>query len=364
MSKRDYYEILGLSRSAGEEEVKKAYRKHAIQYHPDRNPGDKKSEEKFKEINEAYQVLSDQKKRSLYDQFGHAGLGQGGFGFDAGVGSSFADIFDNIFGDIFGAGGPAARGGIDLRYDLEISFEEAAFGTEQKISFEKESACEVCGGSGAQAGTRPKTCRACRGTGQVRLNQGFFTLARTCTACMGRGVVIEEKCESCRGQGRRRRPHSVTVKIPAGIDSDQRLRLRGEGAVEGTGQPGDLYVFIRVKEHPIFKREGEHVYMDLPISLVQAALGSEIEVPTLTETQPVEIPAGIQWGEMIRLRGKGIKRLNGSGFGDQLIRVIVETPKKLTQKQKQLLREFEQSVNEDSQPAVATFLRKFKDVFK
>ena len=366
MSKRDYYEILGVSKGASDEELKKAYRKVAIQFHPDKNPGDKVAEEKFKEANEAYQVLGDPKRRAAYDQFGHAGLGGQGFGFDPGFGSgSFSDIFDNIFGDIFGGGASRASSGVDLRYTLEIEFDEAAKGTEKKITFEKEFSCEPCQGSGAKPGTKPKTCGTCRGSGQVRLNQGFFTLARTCNSCSGTGQIIEDRCKTCRGKGKIKKPHSVLVNIPAGIDSDQRLRLRGEGeAAEVGGRVGDLYVLVKVKEHPIFKREEEHVILDFPITFVQAALGDSIEVPTPHGTVKVAIDSGTQPGETLRLKGKGIKRLNGSGYGDQYVRLHLEVPKNLTHKQKELLRHFEQEGKRDAHPQVSLFLEKLKEVFK
>ncbi|MFM8316500.1 MAG: molecular chaperone DnaJ [Deltaproteobacteria bacterium] len=366
MAKRDYYEILGVSRGVSDEELKKAFRKLAIQYHPDKNPGDKKAEDAFKEVNEAYQVLSDPKKRGMYDQFGHAGMGAGAGGFDpSGFASgSFSDIFDNIFGDIFGGGG-RQTGGVDLRYNLEITFEEAALGTEKKITFEKEFACETCTGSGAKPGTRPQACKQCRGTGQVRFNQGFFTLARTCPQCAGRGAIIESKCSDCRGQGSVKKPHSVNVTIPAGIDNDQRIRLRGQGEIAETGgTPGDLYVSVRVQEHPLFKREGEHVIVDMPITFTQAALGAEIDVPSLSGSLKVDLKSGTQSGETYRLKGKGIKRLNGSGHGDQFVRVNVEIPKHLTSKQKDLLRQFEKEERPDAHPGVTSFLKKFKDIIR
>lgn len=366
MAKRDYYEILGVSKGASEEELKKAYRKVAIQFHPDKNPGDKVAEEKFKEANEAYQVLGDPKRRAAYDQFGHAGLGGQGFGFDPGFGAgSFSDIFDNIFGDIFGGGAARASSGVDLRYTLEIEFEEAARGVEKKITFEKEFSCESCEGSGAKPGTKPKTCGTCRGSGQVRLNQGFFTLARTCSQCSGSGQIIEERCKACRGKGKVKKPHSVLVNIPAGIDSDQRLRLRGEGeAAEIGGRVGDLYVLVKVKEHPLFTREEEHVILDFPITFAQAALGASIQVPTLHGSVEVVIDSGTQPGETLRLKGKGIKRLNGSGFGDQYVRLHLEVPKNLTNKQKELLRAFAQEGKQDAHPRISLFLEKLKEVFK
>lgn len=365
MAKRDYYEVLGVSRNASEDELKKAYRKVAIQYHPDKNPGNKEAEEKFKEANEAYQILSDPKRKAAYDQFGHAGVGGQGFGFDPGFGAgSFSDIFDNIFGDIFGAGG-RPNAGVDLRYTLEIDFEEAAKGTEKKITFEKEFSCDACSGSGAKAGTKPKTCGTCRGSGQVRLNQGFFTLARTCHSCSGAGVIIEDRCKTCRGKGKVKKPHSVVVNIPAGIDNEQRLRLRGEGESAGaSGTIGDLYVVVRVREHPLFKREDEHVILEMPITFTQAALGTNLEVPTLHGAVEMAVQSGTQTGETLKLRGKGIKRLNGSGYGDQYVRLHIEVPKNLSNRQKELLKEFEKEGRSETYPGVSTFLKRFKEVFK
>ncbi len=360
--KRDYYEILSVERSVTDDELKKAYRKLAIQYHPDRNPGDATAEVRFKEINEAYQILSEPGKRAAYDKFGHAGLGGAGFGGDAGFNGSFSDIFDNIFSDIFGARGAEQAAGVDLRYNLEVSFEEAAFGADKKITFERENACSSCKGSGARAGTTPQTCQTCRGSGQMHFNQGFFTLSRTCSACQGRGVIITDHCRPCRGRGRVKSPATVEVKIPAGIDSDQRMRLRGEGeAAEPGGRAGDLYVHVRVKDHPLFQREGEHLILDLPVSFTQAALGTEIEIPTLGGATELEIPAGTQSGTILKLRGKGIKRLNGNGSGDLVVRVLVETPARLSSKQKELLKELGEETSKGSQPAVETFQKKFKE---
>lgn len=365
MAKRDYYEILGIGKDSSDEEIKKAYRRLAIQYHPDRNAGNKTLEEKFKELNEAYQVLSDPQKKATYDRFGHAAMGGAG-GFEGGgpFSGSFTDIFDNIFGDIFGQAGSSPSGGVDLRYTLDISFEEAAFGAEKTIKFDKEITCERCIGSGAQPGTKPKTCRTCRGTGQVRFNQGFFTLSRTCGHCGGRGHIIELKCETCRGLGKNKKAHSVAVKIPAGVDSDQRLRLRGEGEInEPGGRAGDLYVQLRVREHPVFKRENEHVILDLPITFVQATLGAELDIPTLGGSTKLEIQAGLQSGETLRLKGKGIKRLNGAGYGDQFVRVTVETPSRLNSKQRDLLKQFEEAGSQESYPGIARFFDKIKGLF-
>ncbi len=370
MSKRCYYEILSVSRTVTDDELKKTYRKLAIQYHPDRNPGDKAAEEKFKELSEAYQILSDSKRRAAYDQFGHAGVGAGGpggfgGGFDpSGFSGSFTDIFDNIFGDIFGGGG-SQGGGVDLRYNLEITFEEAAFGVEKKIAFEKDVSCETCAGSGAKPGTKPVICRTCQGSGQVKFNQGFFTLARTCASCAGRGNTIQSKCDTCKGKGRTQKSHTVNVKVPAGIDTDQRLRLKGEGEVGShQGRSGDLFVHIHVKDHPLFKREGEHVILDLPLTFTQMALGADVEVPTLGGPTHLTIRPGTQSGETLRLKGKGIRRLNGAGSGDQFIRVSVEIPKHLNSKQKDLLKEFDKEASKDCQPLVNQFVQKFKEIFK
>ena len=366
MSKRDYYEVLGVSKEAGEEELKKAFRKLAVQHHPDRNPGDKQSEETFKELNEAYQILSDPEKRRAYDRFGHAGVGAGGGGFSGGFPGGFSDVFEDILGDIFGASGRSSQDvGVDLRYNLELSFEEAAFGVEKKISFEREASCATCSGSGAKPGTRPKACKTCRGAGQVRFNQGFFTMTRTCPACGGRGQVFDAHCPDCRGRGSRKQPVSITVPVPPGIDTGQRIRLRGQGETSGGGgAPGDLYVVVSVLDHPLFRREGEHVLLDFPITFVQAAIGAEVEVPTLGGTSPLRVPAGMQSGEILRLKGRGIRRLNGSGSGDQLVRILVETPARLNSRQKQLLQEFEQVSEGTSQPGVTRFVEKVRELFK
>lgn len=359
--KRDYYEILGLSREASDDEIKKAYRKLAVQFHPDRDPDNKESEEKFKEINEAYHVLGHSERRAQYDRFGHAGPGQAGFGFD-GFSGNFTDIFDNIFGDIFG--GNARDAGVDLKYDMELTFEEAAFGTEKEVSFSKEFACANCKGSGAKPGTRPKECQSCRGSGQIRLNQGFFTLTRTCPHCLGRGSIVVDKCSDCDGSGRTKRRHTVSVKIPAGVETGQKMRIRGEGEASAGGTPGDLYVVLRVKEHALFTREDEHLLLDLPVTFVQAALGADVEIPTLTEPTSLKIPPGTQAGKVFRLKGKGIKRLNGAGHGDLFVKLTVETPSRLTARQKELLREFERAGTEESQPGIASFLSKFKEMFR
>src|ERR1700694_2512021 len=343
--KRDYYEILGVARGAGEEDLKKAYRRFAIQFHPDRNPGDKQAEEKFKELNEAYQVLSDPEKRAQYDRFGHAafqGQGAGGFGgFDFTQG--FEEVFSDIFGDFFGAGRSRSRSrsrrGDDLRFDLEIDFQEAARGVEKTISFHRLPPCDSCSGSGARSGAAGvRTCPNCRGTGQVRTQQGFFSISTTCGQCRGEGMIISDPCPKGQGQGRIRKHESLSVKIPAGVDNGSRLKLRSEGeAGYGGGPQGDLYVVIHVKEHAMFVRQDNDVIIEVPISFPQAAVGTEIEVPTLEGKVKLKIPSGTQSGKILRLKGKGIVDLHGYGRGDQLIKVSVETPRSLTARQRELL---------------------------
>jgi len=370
-TKADYYELLGVSRSASEEEVKKAYRKAALRYHPDRNPGDKAAEEKFKALSEAYQVLSDAKKRELYDSYGHAAFEQGGTGFSGGFdfSTSFEDIFGDIFGDFFGTGtgrGSRRRGrrGEDLSYNLEISFEEAAFGTEKTISVPRMAVCDTCRGKGTKPGTSPKTCATCHGSGQVRFQQGFFTIARTCNQCGGQGVVITDPCATCRGTGAAPKTATLQVKIPAGVDSGARLKLRGEGeASPAGGPPGDLYVLIRVREHPLFKRHNNEVICEVPISFPQAALGAEIEVPTLEGKLKMKVPPGTQSGNVFRLRGKGIVDLHSGGRGDQLVRVVVEVPRKLTARQRELLEEFARLDGADLHPLSKGFFEKVKELF-
>ena len=369
-NKADYYELLGVNRTANDEELKKAYRKAAMRYHPDRNPGDKAAEEKFKELSEAYQVLSDPEKRAQYDRFGHAAFDQtrGGFsgGFD--FSGNFEDIFSDLFGDIFGGGQGGgrrrARRGEDLSYNIDISFEEAAFGTEKTISIPRSVACETCQGKRTKAGTSPKTCSTCRGSGQVRFQQGFFTVARTCHQCGGQGSVITDPCDTCRGTGLGRKVANLQVKIPAGVDSGARLKLRGEGETPSAGGvPGDLYILIHVKEHPLFKRQDNTVICDIPISFPHAALGTEIEVPTLEGKVKFKVPPGTQHGEVFRLRRKGIVSLNGGGRGDQLVRVMVETPRKLTARQREILEEFARLDAADVHPMSKGFFEKVKELF-
>ncbi len=347
MAKRDYYEILGVAKAASADEIKKAYRKLAMKYHPDRNPDSKEAEEKFKEANEAYEMLSDEDKRAAYDRHGHAGvdpsMGAGGFG---GGGANFSDIFGDVFGDIFGGGqrggGQRNNRGSDLRYTLELSLEEAVKGTKVQIRVPTLVGCEVCDGSGAKPGTHPETCRTCGGAGQVRIQQGFFAMAQTCPTCRGRGKVIKDPCNSCHGQGRVEKAKTLEVKIPAGVDTGDRIRLAGEGEAGANGGPaGDLYVQVAVREHEIFQRDGADLYCEVPISFADAALGGELEVPTLDGRVKLKIPEGTQTGKLFRLRGKGVAPVRGGGTGDLLCRVAVETPVNLSKKQKELLREFQ-----------------------
>ena len=351
MSKRDYYEVLGASKNASEAELKKAYRRAAQKYHPDRNPDDKEAEEKFKECKEAWEVLGDPQRRAAYDQFGHAGVdpSMGGFGGGAGAGAAgmggFSDIFGDVFGDIFGggrgAGGQRVYRGSDLRYNLELSLEDAVAGTEVKIRVPTLVQCGTCSGSGARKGSKPTTCTTCGGHGQVRMQQGFFSLQQTCPHCQGTGTLITDPCPDCRGKGRVSEHKTLSVKVPAGVDNGDRIRLAGEGeAGESGGPPGDLYVQIAVKEHPIFKRDENNLYCEVPISITTAALGGELEVPTLNGRVNLKIPGETQTGRMFRMRGKGVKPVRGGPVGDLICRVIVETPVNLTRRQKELLQEF------------------------
>jgi len=354
MAKRDYYEVLGISKNASEAELKKAYRRAAQKYHPDRNPDDTDSEHKFKECKEAYEILSDSQKRAAYDQFGHAGVDPsmgGGYGpAGAGAGASFSDIFGDVFGDIFGGGRAGGGGqrvyrGSDLRYNLELSLEDAVAGTEVKIRVPTKVACDACSGSGAKKGSTPTTCTTCGGHGQVRMQQGFFSLQQTCPRCHGSGSIISDPCPKCRGQGRVEEHKTLSVKVPAGVDTGDRIRLASEGeAGESGGPPGDLYVQIQVKQHPIFTREENNLYCEVPISFVTAALGGELEVPTLVGRVNLKIPAETQTGKMFRMRGKGVKPVRGGPVGDLVCRVKVETPVKLNRKQKDLLKEFSDAV--------------------
>jgi len=344
-TRRDYYEILGVDRNAREDSIKAKYRKLALKYHPDRNPGDKEAEERFKEAAEAYEVLRDPQKRNIYDQYGHQGLQGTGFsgfrGFED-IFSSFSDIFENFFG--FGTGrrpGTGARRGADLRYDLTISFMDAAFGVETEIEIEKLQSCPTCQATGCEPGTYPEDCRACGGTGQINRTQGFFSIRTTCPHCRGEGRGISHPCPECRGTGQVERKKKVSARIPPGVDTGSRLRLAGEGE-SGTrgGPPGDLYVFVNVKAHDFFERNNNDIICQIPISFVQAALGADIDVPTLTGEKKLRIPKGTQPGEVFRFEGEGVPSLRGYGRGDQIIQVLVKTPTGLTKKQEALLKEF------------------------
>lgn len=357
MSRRDYYEVLGVSRTATEQEIKSAYRKLALRYHPDRNPGDKAAEEKFKEAAEAYAVLADPEKRAAYDRFGHAGLGAGaGVGFDPTIFADFGDILGGLgdffgFGDLFGSSRrrSGARRGADLRYDLEISFEESARGAETKIQIPRQEQCEACAGSGAAAGTTPTTCPRCHGRGQIRYQQGFFTVSQTCNHCGGAGRVITKPCTACNGTGQVVKERKLTVRIPAGIAGGQRLRLHGEGERGiGGGPPGDLYVVIHVQEHPFFRRQDDDLYCQIQVSFPAVALGAEITVPTLDGPEPLRIPEGTQSGTAFRLKGKGMPSVTGHGRGDLYVQVEVVTPKRLTREQRALLEQLARTMPSES----------------
>ena len=369
--KRDYYEVLGVSRSAGADEIKKAYRKLAIQWHPDKNPDNKRAaEEKFKEAAEAYSVLSDAQKRGQYDRFGHAGISSSGpAGFDPAAFSEFGDILGDFFGfgDLFGTGGrrrTRSQRGADIRQDVTISFEEAAFGVKQRIKVVKSDTCPTCHGSGAKPGTAPVTCRSCGGTGQIRMQRGFLTIASTCPTCSGVGKILTDPCKQCRGEGRVRTEKSLQVSIPAGVDSESHLRIsgEGEGGLQGA-PPGDLYVVIHVQEHPFFERADDHLVCTVPISVTQAALGAQIQVPTLEAEETLNIPEGTQTGSRFRIRGKGIPHLNGHGRGDLYVYVRVSTPTQLSPEQRQLLEQLDALTKPDNQPAEKTFTQKVKDLF-
>ena len=378
MAKRDYYTVLGVNRDASEEDIKKSYRKLAMKHHPDRAPDDKAAEERFKEAKEAYEILSDAKKRAAYDQFGHAGVDPAaGFGGGPRAGpegfGGFSDAFGDIFGEIFGAqrggrGGNGVYRGADLRYNLELSLEDAARGTETKIRIPVMAECATCHGSGAKPGTQPVTCTTCGGHGQVRMQQGFFSVQQTCPKCHGSGKMVKEPCPTCNSAGRIKQHKTLSVKIPAGVDEGDRIRLSGEGeaGVNG-GPPGDLYVVVHLKPHEIFQREGADLHCEMPISFTTAALGGEIEIPTLDGHAKMKIPVETQTGATFRLRGKGIKALRSSDYGDLMCHVVVETPVKLTERQKVLLREMEEINQLDSDkhsPRAKSWMAKVKDFFQ
>jgi len=347
MEEKDYYKILGVLRNATEDEIKKSYRKVAMEHHPDRNPGNKEAEEKFKIASEAYEVLRDPEKREIYDRYGIEGLKGTGFtgfrGFDD-IFSAFGDVFQDFFG--FGTTQrrrTSARSGADLRYDVKISFFDAAFGKEADIEIPRNIACEACGGTGAKPGTHPTQCPSCKGAGQVTRSQGFFTISTTCSQCRGEGSIIPHPCKECRGYGKVKKTNKIQVKIPPGVDTGSKLRIRGEGEEgERGGPPGDLFVFIYVEPHDFFSREGDDVICQIPISFTQAALGTEIEVPTLNGARSLKIPKGTESGEIFRIKAEGFPRIRGYGRGDEIVQVIVRTPKDLTKRQEELLREFEE----------------------
>ena len=355
----DYYEILGVDRDASDDEIKKAFRKLAMKHHPDRHAGDKGKEEKFKEINEAYSCLSDPGKRANYDRFGTSeGIGAG-----AGFGGGFGDVFEEFFGDIFGGGQrrPRAARGADLRYDIEISLFGAATGVDKELTIPRWESCSTCGGSGAKRGTSPETCQTCNGSGQIRFQQGFFSVARTCGQCGGRGTVIKAPCGACHGEGKVRKKRTLSVRVPPGVDIGNRLRMNGEGEL-GTynGPPGDLYIFINVKSNPFFNRDGKDILCAVPVSFTTAALGGEIEIPTLEGKENLKIPAGTQSGYEFRLKGKGMPVVGRRGKGEQIVKVYIDVPKKLSAEQKELLKEFE---NISGNGTSKSFMDKFKEMF-
>ncbi|KPV97121.1 Chaperone protein DnaJ [Pseudoalteromonas sp. P1-9] len=356
MSKRDYYEVLGVAKDASDRDIKKAYKRLAMKYHPDRTAGDKDLEAKFKEVKEAYEILGDSQKRQTYDQFGHAAFEQGGGGGHGGFGggADFGDIFGDVFGDIFGGGGGGRRQsrqqrGADLRYNLDLSLEEAVRGKDVEIKVPTWVSCEPCDGSGAKKGSKPQTCGTCHGHGQVQMRQGFFAVQQTCPTCNGSGQIISDPCNKCHGQGRVEKTKTLSVKIPAGVDTGDRIRLAGEGEAGQHGAPaGDLYVQVSVREHPIFVRDGSNLYCEVPLSFTTAALGGEIEVPTLDGRAKLKIPSECQTDKMFRMRGKGVKSVRGGVVGDLICKVIIETPVNLNERQKELLRELDDSMGGDS----------------
>lgn len=370
MAKADYYEILGISKDAEEREIKKAYKRLAMKFHPDRNP-DAGAEAKFKEAKEAYEILNDPQKRAAYDQYGHAAFEQSGMGGGGGAagGADFTDIFGDVFGDIFGGGRrQRASRGSDLRYNMELTLEEAVRGVTKEIRIPALEECDVCHGSGAKAGTSPITCPTCHGSGQVQMRQGFFAVQQACPTCQGHGKIIKEPCHKCHGHGRVEKSKTLSVKIPAGVDTGDRIRLSGEGeAGEQGAQSGDLYVQVQVRQHPIFEREENNLFCEVPINFAMAALGGEIEVPTLDGRVKLRVPAETQTGKLFRMRGKGVKSVRGGSQGDLLCRVVVETPVKLGEKQKQLLRELEESFGgpsgEQNSPRSKSFLDGVKKFF-
>ncbi len=368
MSKRDYYEVLGVPRTATPDELKKSYRKLALQFHPDRNPDDPEAEEKFKEASEAYAVLSEPDKRRRYDQFGHQGVGgaAGGFGPDM---QGFGDLFNDLFGDLFGAragGRRSGRGqrGADLRYTHEIDLADVLTGEEASLELPRMLRCETCAGSGAKPGTRPERCARCGGSGQAVFQQGLFRISRPCETCRGEGSVVREPCAKCRGSGRLEGMKTLKVRVPPGVEDGMRLRVAGEGEAGIAGGPaGDLYVVIAVREHPLFSREGTDLLCEVPVPFSQAVLGAEIEVPTLEGKVKLKIPEGTQSGKTFRLRGKGLPSVGSAARGDQLVRIFVEVPTRLTKKQRELLESFAEASGVDTSPVTKSFLEKLRDLF-
>ncbi|WP_262692416.1 molecular chaperone DnaJ [Kordiimonas aestuarii] len=377
MSKQDYYELLGVAKDADAATLKKAFRKQAMQYHPDKNPGDAAAEQKFKDIGEAYDVLKDPEKRAAYDRYGHAafehGMGGGGRGGHGGAGFDFSDVFEEFFGDFMGGGGGRRRRGgaqgggrgNDLRFNMEISLEDAYRGKEDKIRVPTSVGCDPCGGSGAEPGSQPEVCSTCGGAGKVRASQGFFMVERTCPTCHGNGSVITNPCKSCGGAGRVRKEKTLQVKIPQGVEEGTRIRLAGEGEAGTRGAPpGDLYIFLSIKPHPLFKRDGDMLYCQVPIPMATATLGGDIEVPTIEGKRArIKVPQGTQSGRQFRLRGKGMPELNGGFTGDMIIETLVETPMNLTKRQRELMEEFAEESGDDVSPRSEGFFSKVKELW-
>jgi molecular chaperone DnaJ len=372
VSKSDYYEVLGVTREASDQELKSAYRKQALKYHPDRNPGDHAAEEKFKTASEAYQVLSDADKRAVYDRYGHAGLGAQGSGFGAGPfpgGVDIGDIFGDLFGEMFSVGGNAQRGsrqkrGDDLRFDLTIDFEDAFFGIQTEVKIRRLETCDVCNGRGSASGRGPTTCAQCQGRGQIRYQQGFFSVARTCSACGGAGSVIGDPCPGCRGETRRTSELKLNVKVPPGVEEGTRIRYAGEGDAGRAGGPrGDLYVVLSIRPHDFFERSGYDLHCVIPISFPQAALGAEFEMPGIDGPVNLKIPEGTQSGRELRVRGRGVPYLNEKGHGDLIVKVLVQIPKKLSRPQRELVAKLAESLTVDNKPTSPGLLEKMKDLF-
>jgi molecular chaperone DnaJ len=369
VGKADYYEVLGVARDCSEQELKSAYRKQALKYHPDRNPGDRAAEEKFKEASEAYQVLSDADKRAAYDRFGHAGLGAQGFGGNPFGGVDLGDIFGDLFGEMFNVGGGPRRGsrqqrGDDLRFDLTIQFEDAIFGTETEIRIRRLETCVQCGGRGSASGRGPTVCSQCQGRGQLRYQQGFFSVARTCGACAGTGSIIGDPCSGCRGEGRAATEVKLHVKVPPGVEDGTRIRYSGEGdAGRANGPKGDLYVVLSIRAHDFFERSGHDLHCVIPISFPQAVLGAEFEIPAIDGAVTLKIPEGTPSGKELRIRGRGVPYLNEKGKGDLVVRVVVQIPKKLSRAQRELIAQLGDSLKVDNRPSAPGLLDKVKDFF-